>query len=296
MRLKVGTRPSPLAVKQAEEVANAYEKRGIECEIVRIETHGDMNRSAPLYGISERGVFVSSLNNALIDGRIDVAVHSAKDLPTELPQGLSISAVLKRECPNDSFVSHLTLKDMQPGSMIGTSSLRRSFMLKRVRSDIRISNIRGNVDTRLRKLEAGEYDGIVIAEAGLRRLGLSPKRELLSLDIFVPAPCQGIIGVVSGNGHPQIEDIASISDRITMDEMRIEREIVSFLNLGCSAPAGIYARKVENGIQIVSSFYSFDGTKHTDVSGKVTDPNDMKEFLDRIRTSVPSEYRMGGSE
>lgn len=295
MRLRVGTRPSQLAVRQAELVRAALSRTGIESDIVKIESHGDRDHQTALSGFKGMGVFVSSLNDALLADSIDIAVHSAKDLPSELPEDLSINAVLERGPHNDSLVSGTPLEELPSGAVIGSSSPRRSFMLKRVRPDLLVRDIRGNVDTRLRKLENGEYDAIILAEAGLRRLGISVPRQLLPETDFVPAPCQGIIAVVCRKGHRYYETISSITDQVTMEQMKIERSLTASMALGCSAPAGIFARYNGREYEVISSFYSRDGKRHTDISGTVQGEKDLGELLDRMKKSVPSDYGLGDS-
>ena len=296
MRLRVGTRPSQLAVRQAELVKAALSRTGIEGDIVKIESHGDRDHQTALSGFKGMGVFVSSLNDALLAGSIDIAVHSAKDLPSELPEDLSINAVLERGPHNDSLVSDTSLEKLPSGAVIGSSSPRRSFMLKRVRPDLLVRDIRGNVDTRLRKLENGEYDAIILAEAGLKRLGISVQRQLLPETDFVPAPCQGIIAVVCRKSHKDYQKISSITDQVTMEQMKIERSLTASMALGCSAPAGIFARYNGREYEVISSFYSRDGKRHTDISGTVQGEKDLGELLDRMKKSVPSDYGLGDSQ
>ncbi len=293
MRLRVGTRPSQLAVRQAELVRDAFSRIGIECDIVKIESHGDKDHQTTLSGFKGMGVFVSSLNDALLDGSIDIAVHSAKDLPSQLPEGLSISAVLERGPHNDALVSDTSLEKLPSGAEIGSSSPRRTFMLKRIRPDLLVKDIRGNVDTRLRKLENGEYDAIILAEAGLSRLDFSVKRQLLPETDFVPAPCQGIIAVVCRNNHQNYGVISSISDPVTMEQMKIERSLTASMALGCSAPAGIFARYSFNGFDVISAFYSRDGKRHTEITGTVHGEMDLVELLDKMKKSVPPDYGLG---
>lgn len=293
MRLRIGTRPSPLAVKQAELTGEAFSKIGIEWDIVKIESHGDMDHNTPLSGFSNRGVFVSSLNDALLEGRIDVAVHSAKDLPSRMPEGISISAALKRGPHNDSLVSRLPLAGLPPGSVVGSSSPRRTFMLKRIRPDISVKDIRGNVDTRLRKLENGQYDAIILAEAGLSRLGFPVIRQILPEKDFVPAPCQGIIAVACLSAHRDYKIISSISDAVTMEEMRIERGLTAAMNLGCSAPAGIFARYNGRSYDVISAFYSRDGKRYSEVTGQVSGADDLGSMIKELRETVPSDYGLG---
>ena len=291
MLIRLGTRPSKLALKQTDIVVRALAEIGVDTDIVQIETHGDSMKDEALFSMSDRGVFVSSLNQAILDGRIDAAVHSAKDLPAMLTEGLEISGVMEREDPHDVLVSNSTLAELPAGSVIGSSSLRRAAMLEQIRSDLELKNIRGNIDTRLRKLESGEYDGIIIAEAGLKRLGLNPQRELLDLDRFVPAPSQGIIAVVArknGNAHDILEQI---SHRKTCIELTCERNLVGSLELGCSSPAGIYCSLERDGkLSIRISLFSKTGKEHMELRERIIEPSEALDLGAKIKKTIPHSF------
>src|SRR6516162_2226695 len=202
--LRIGTRGSPLALAQASLVrarlaaAHGVAAERIEMKVIR--TTGDAIRDRPLAEVGGKGLFTKEIEEALLAGDIDVAVHSAKDMPTELPAGLSIAAVLPREDPRDVFISRkaATLRALPTGAIVGTASLRRQALVKRTRPDLAVVNFRGNVETRLRKLEEGAVDATVLALAGLRRLGLAEKATaILTIDEFLPAVGQGFLAVVA---------------------------------------------------------------------------------------------------
>jgi len=196
--IRVGTRASALARAQADSVAQALRARGEDVEIVTMQTEGDRLLSARLAEVGGKGLFVREIEEALLAGTIDVAVHSLKDLPAELPAGLELAAYPEREDPRDVLVSRAGggLEALPDGARLGTSSPRRRALALAVRADLKIEPVRGNVDMRLRKLAAGEYDALMLAAAGLRRLGLTPEHaEPLPADVFVPAVGQGILGI-----------------------------------------------------------------------------------------------------
>jgi len=197
-KIRIGTRGSLLALKQTEIVEKILkEKFGYESEIIRIKTKGDKILDSPLSKIGGKGVFVKEIEEALLEKKIDIAVHSTKDLPTELPKGLLIRAFLKRENAGDCFLSirFNTLKDISKGK-VGTSSMRRRAIIHSIFPQIEVEDIRGNLDTRIKKLKAGLYDGLVVSLAGVRRLGFEGFiREILSEDTFIPAAGQGAIAI-----------------------------------------------------------------------------------------------------
>lgn len=291
MNIRLGSRPSRLAIRQAELVAESLRAIGVDSTIIEVESVGDNMKDEPLFSMSDRGVFVSKLNEALMRGEIDAAVHSAKDLPSVLTEGVVISAVLPREDPSDVLVSSHTLKDMPPGSIIGSSSLRRIAMIKRFRPDLEVRNVRGNVDTRLKKLDKGEFSGIVIAQAGLSRLGLDPHRERLIDYGFVPAPAQGIVAVVTGKNGKAYDLCQSISHRETEIELECERNLVRTLELGCSSPAGIYCSlRPDSGIDVAVSLYSRKTSEFIDVKETIKSPDYAVSLGKRIRERIPESF------
>jgi hydroxymethylbilane synthase len=238
MRVRVGTRGSRLALIQAESVAAALRARGAEVEIVPIRTSGDQLAQVALADFGGKALFVKEIEEALLDGRVDVGVHSLKDMPAVLPAGLTLAAYPPREDPADVLVARggAALADLPPGGVVGTSSLRRRVLLLRRRPDLRAEPIRGNVDTRLRKLEAGDYDALVMARAGLRRLGVEPPgARALPLDTFPPAVGQGILGVEARAGEGPLLELLATLDH-TETRMQAEASAPSWR---ASAPAAI---------------------------------------------------------
>lgn len=242
-RIVVGTRGSKLALAQAEKVVKKLEEEGYKPEIKIIKSMGDIMKDKPLHEFKGVGAFVRTLDLALADGKVDIVVHSYKDVPSDRVKGTVIAAVLERESPCDAFISRngKSLDELEKNSLIGTSSLRRRAQLKRYREDLRFKNLRGNLDTRLRKLRDGLYDAIVVAEAGLIRLNLVDKIDYqrLNPEIFVPSANQGIIAVATRVGE---EDLISFMNHEKTDlEAKIEREVIKGLGVGCAVPVGVYA-------------------------------------------------------
>lgn len=240
MKLVVGTRGSKLALAQTEKVVESLRDR-YEVEVKVIKTTGDIMKDRPLYEFKGIGAFVRTLDTALASGEIDIAVHSYKDVPTQRVEGTVIAAVLSRDSPCDVLVSRdgSGFDELPKGAIIGTSSLRRRAQLKRLREDLRFENLRGNLDTRLRKLEEGVYDAIVVAEAGLQRLNIKTDYHRFSPDVVVPPANQGIIAVATRAGE---EDLVNfINDSRTWLEAMVERAVVKELGVGCAVPVGVYA-------------------------------------------------------
>ena len=242
-RIVVGTRGSKLALAQAEKVVKKLEEEGYKPEIKIIKSMGDIMKDKPLHEFKGVGAFVRTLDLALADGKVDIVVHSYKDVPSDRVKGTVIAAVLERESPCDAFISRngKSLDELEKNSLIGTSSLRRRAQLKRYREDLRFKNLRGNLDTRLRKLRDGLYDAIVVAEAGLIRLNLVDKIDYqrLNPEIFVPSANQGIIAVATRVGE---EDLVSFINHEKTDlEAKVEREVIKGLGVGCAVPVGVYA-------------------------------------------------------
>ncbi|WP_456328403.1 hydroxymethylbilane synthase, partial [Archaeoglobus sp.] len=192
-KIVVGTRGSKLALAQTAKVVEKLREKGYDVEIRIIKSTGDIMKDKPLYEFKGSGAFVRALEHALVRGEIDIAVHSYKDIPSNMLEGVTVSAVLERDSPHDAFIARNgeSLEEIKPNAVIGTSSLRRRAQLSLYRPDLRFENIRGNVDTRLRKLRDGLYDAIVLAEAGIQRLGLNVKYQRLPIEKFVPPANQG---------------------------------------------------------------------------------------------------------
>jgi hydroxymethylbilane synthase len=254
--IRIATRASALALWQAEHVASALQaaEPGCATELVRITTQGDRDRDQSLATLGGIGVFTREVQQAVLDGRADLAVHSLKDLPTEYTAGLSLGAVLPRAPRCDALLFPRgracgSLDDLPRGAKVGTGSLRRQAQLRSRRPDLRLCEIRGNLDTRLRKLDSGEYDAIVLAEAGLRRLGWDHRISLLLAppDMF-PAVGQGAIGVeCRGDDTRALGMLSAVDDPRTRCEVVSERACLSALKAGCHAPVGVWTRIEPDG-------------------------------------------------
>ena len=247
--LRIGTRGSPLALVQAGQVrARLAAAHGLAPERIGIEiirTSGDMIRDRPLAEVGGKGLFTKEIEDALLAGRIDLAVHSAKDMPTVLPAGLAIVAVLPREDPRDAFISRKsrTLHELPHGAVVGTASLRRQALVKRLRPDLAVVNFRGNVETRLRKLDAGEVDATLLALAGLKRLGRADAATaILSTDEFLPAVGQGIIALEARADDARTRALLdAINDRDAATALACERAFLAVLDGSCRTPIAGYA-------------------------------------------------------
>jgi hydroxymethylbilane synthase len=276
--LRIGTRGSLLAKWQAESVRKQlFAIAGVEAEIVIIKTAGDKMQQAPLTQIGGKGIFIKELEDALLDESIDLAVHSVKDIPTEVPRGLSFPAVCRRDDIRDCLISPTgsTLDNLRPGARVGTSSLRRRAQLLRLRADLDIRELRGNVDTRLRKVGDGEYDAIVLAKAGLDRLGLSQRiSETFSPEVFMPAVGQGAIAVETRLGDNETGDLLSkLDDPETRAAIITERALLAALQGGCQVPIGAWARIDRGEMVLEACVTSVDGQQH--VKQRLTGPPDQ---------------------
>ncbi len=245
MIIRVGTRRSRLALAQTNIVIKLLEAAhsNLKCEIVEIETSGDIMLDKDLSKIGGKGLFLKEIENALVKGDIDIAMHSLKDVPTQMPEGLEICAYLKRDNPTDCLVSALykSLAELPHGARVGTSSLRRKYQLLRLRPDLNIEFMRGNVDTRVRKVEMGEFDAAVMATAGLERLSLYDKiTEQFSVKQMVPAPAQGIVCVEAKSGSEAASIVAPIDNERSRHVAGIEREFMALMDGGCTLPFGAY--------------------------------------------------------
>jgi hydroxymethylbilane synthase len=243
--LRLGTRRSRLALVQSRQVAAAISAAtGREVELVEITTEGDVNRGA-LAKIGGSGVFVSALREALLTGRIDVAVHSLKDLPTKSADGLDLAAVPTREDPRDVLCARdgLTLAELPAGSRIGTGSPRRTAQLRALGFDLDVVDVRGNVDTRLGFVEQGKLDGVVLAYAGLARLGrLNAVTDVLDPQEMTPAPGQGALAIECRSGSELSDELAALDDADSRAAVVAERTLLAALEAGCTAPVGAYAQ------------------------------------------------------
>lgn len=252
--IKVGTRASELALTQTIIVVNEMKKHrpDFEFETVKITTQGDKFLDAPLSQIGGKGLFVKEIENALLSGDIHMAVHSMKDIPYEIPEKLKVMAVLKREDPRDAFISidGAGFMELREGARIGTSSIRREAQLKAIRQDIEVVPLRGNVRTRLRKMEELNLDGIVLAAAGLNRLGLDNMiTEYFPVDLIVPAPCQGILAIEISESFEEefMEIYPDLLDIKTLFEASVERKVMKRFGGNCKVPFGVHAQYIKEG-------------------------------------------------
>jgi hydroxymethylbilane synthase len=245
--IRIATRQSPLALWQAEHVAARLEQAfpGLKTQLVKMTTRGDKILDAPLAKIGGKGLFVKELEQGMLEGSADIAVHSMKDVPVEFPEGLHLAAILTREDPTDAFVSnhYKTLDDLPATARIGTSSLRRQCQIKEKFPNAEILSLRGNVNTRLAKLDAGEYDAIILASAGLKRLGMAERiTECLATQVSLPAIGQGAIGIECRVNDPFINDMLQVlHDQETGLCVKAERAMNARLSGGCQVPIAGFA-------------------------------------------------------
>jgi hydroxymethylbilane synthase len=263
--LTIGSRGSQLALWQARWVESRLGEHGIACRIEIIRTTGDKITDVPLAKVGVKGLFTKEIEEALLSGQIDLAVHSLKDMPTDLPAGLEIAAVPEREDARDA-IAGARLADLSAGARVGTSSLRRGAQLRRFRQDLIIESVRGNVDTRLRKLDEGQFDAIVMAAAGLKRLGWENRiAETLPPEIMCPAPGQGALAIEARSGSAACLILEHAPSRASVNA---ERAVLASLGGGCQVPIGAYAR-IENAILFLTAVVvSPDGREFVHQTGQ----------------------------
>jgi hydroxymethylbilane synthase len=277
--LRIGTRGSMLAKWQAEFIRKRlFAAAGVEAEIVIIKTAGDKLQHIPLTQIGGKGIFIKELEEALLEETIDLAVHSVKDVPTDVPSRLMFPAVCRRDDVRDCLVGS-TLANLRQGARVGTGSLRRQAQLLHLRPDLDFRDLRGNVDTRLRKVESGEYEAIVLSKAGLDRLGLSQRiSEILSPEICMPAVGQGAIAVECRLKDAEAGDIlAHLDDAETRTAIIAERALLSALQGGCQVPLGAWARIERGELVLEACVCSADGVQY--VKQRATAPLDQAAQL-----------------
>jgi hydroxymethylbilane synthase len=280
--VRVGTRGSRLAIAQTEIALVALRKvhPHVRFEVIAISTKGDVD-NRPLFTLDEKGIFEKEVNEAVKQGKVDFAVHSLKDVPSDLSDDLSVACIPKRASPNDVFVTDngQKLKDLAPGSVVGTSSLRRAVQLTKTRADLNVRPIRGNVETRVKKVISGEYDAAVLAEAGLSRLGMKDVIvQRFSIRDFVPAPGQGAIAIVCRSDDAALADMLQrIEDRHSRIAVLAERALIRKVEGGCRFPIGAVAITNEDKITLYASVFSADGKQsiHIKKSGRATKPEQL---------------------
>lgn len=266
-KIRIATRESPLAQWQAEFVRTRLQKLypGLAVELISIRTQGDRILDKPLSEVGGKGLFLKELEQQLLERRADIAVHSMKDVTIELPPGLKLAVILQRADPRDVLITNhfATLSEIPEGARIGTSSLRRQSQLRARRPDLVVTNLRGNVGTRLRKLDDQEYEGIILAAAGISRLLLDHRvREYLSADIMLPAVGQGAIGIETRSDEPELQQILQpLNDSETAIQLTAERAFSGRLYGGCQLPIAAYAVVSANELYLRGLVGSVDGSE-----------------------------------
>ena len=265
MKLTIATRGSKLALWQAEWVKKRLENLGHEVDLKIVTTTGDKILDKPLAEIGGKGLFIKEVEEALLRGDAQIAVHSLKDFPTDYDkEHFTLAAIPKRESVEDIFLSETfeTLAELPHNAVVGTSSIRRAMQLKAFREDLVITDLRGNVDTRIRKLKEGKYDAIILAYAGVKRLNMLKEvnyYEIIDTDIIIPAMGQGALGIETINDEAVINAVKPLNDLRTQVEVTIERDFVDELNLGCHAPVGVNAKiMVDDSIKIKAALMKDD--------------------------------------
>tara|TARA_X000000950_G_C13916018_1_gene661051 strand:- start:4010 stop:4942 length:933 start_codon:yes stop_codon:yes gene_type:complete len=264
--LRIATRESPLALWQANFVKDALNQHhpALFVELVPMTTRGDQILDSPLAKVGGKGLFVKELEKAMLDGRADIAVHSMKDVPMEFPEGLGLAVICEREDPADAFVSndYRSLKELPQGARVGTSSFRRQCQLKEQRPDLEILDLRGNVGTRLGKLDSGEYDGIILAAAGLIRLGLAERiRERLAYELSLPACGQGAVGIECRNDDLEtLKLLDCLHHTQTAARVTAERAVNARLEGGCQVPIASFAELEGDSLNLRALVGAVDGS------------------------------------
>jgi hydroxymethylbilane synthase len=274
----IGARGSQLSIAQTNWVIDQLKKvhQDLEFEIKPIKTQGDTD-TRPLFTIDQKGIFEKEIDRAVAQKEIDFAVHSLKDVPSQLDENLVLACIPKREMVNDVFISSddSTLETIKAGAVIGTSSLRRAVQISRKRPDVIVKPIRGNIETRIRKASGENYDAIVLAKAGITRLGIDVSFTELSIEDFSPSPGQGALAIVSRkNDENTIQMLKKIEDANSRIEIEAERALSDFVDSGCRFPLGAYAKLNGEELSLQVSAFSVDGKKslHVNKTGSKSDP------------------------
>ncbi|MDD1675788.1 MAG: hydroxymethylbilane synthase [Methanomicrobiales archaeon] len=276
MYIRIGTRGSKLALAQTELVCRRMTEQGVDAETVIVKTQGDTVTDVPLHEIGGQGVFVRALDEAILRGDIDAAVHSMKDIPASRPQGLSLCAVLARDSPADFLIFERDIDNVQ---IIGTSSMRRRAQLLRHDSSVTIKPLRGNLDTRIRRLVGGDFDAIVVAEAGIQRLGYQVSGVRLPPHRFVPTANQGTVAVVCRD-NPYLEESFRVLDHMpTRKDVLLERMVMEEVGGGCYTPLGIYCREGH----LIAEALSLDGTRWKRIEEDIQDEQAARNLGRRLR-------------
>ncbi|MFA6679787.1 MAG: hydroxymethylbilane synthase [Candidatus Methanomethylophilaceae archaeon] len=286
----VGTRESKLAMRQTQIFLDLAREQHPETEftIKGMKSSGDLDLTSSLDELQGFGAFVRELDAALLSGTIDVAVNSMKDMPIQMPDGICIPAVLPRAAAEDVVIP-CSLDELHAGAVVGTSSIRRAAMLKSLRPDLNTAQLRGNIQTRISKLDDGEYDAIILAKAGLDRMSIQHKMSVLSIDDFIPAPAQGAIAVTCRSDKPDVISILRcINDQSTLTEVTVERGLMRLMGAGCSSPIGINAKLSSKNIRVRAISFEYS---EIPIKIDVTIPIDYtKQDLFLIASSLKGEY------
>ena len=296
LKVILGTRGSSLALVQARHVAEKLRVAGLDVEVRVIRTTSDYLPETPLSVIDRRDVFTRQLDEALISGEVDLAVHSLKDVPTELPEGIELAAITERHNPLDVLISEERhdVDGLPEGAVVATSSLRRRAQLLNRRPDLRISEIRGNVDTRVRKLRAGEADALILARAGLERLGLDAPHTVLPPDVMLPAVGQGALTVAVREGSPMRETVReALNHTPTERAVRAERAMLRTLEGGCRVPVGALAVTEGGGVRLRGIVASLDGALVYQGEATGEDPDEVGERFARNLLEQGAEVVLG---
>ncbi len=295
MKFVIGTRGSKLSLAQTEWVVSQLKKTSPdhEYEIKTITTRGDTD-ARPLFFINQKGIFEKEIDRAVLEKRVDFAVHSMKDVPSELPEGLIIACIPKRESSNDVFISksNTTIDDIKSGALVGTSSLRRAVQIRLIRSDLNVKPVRGNIETRINKAIDGNYDAVVLAQAGLIRLGLKVNYSVLDPTKFSPSPGQGALAVVCrGEDTNTVSLLKKIEDADSRTAIEAERALSVIVDSGCRFPVGAYANVTDSTVNLNAVAYSVDGRESITVkrSGSKSEP-------EKLGREVGEELRKKGVE
>jgi hydroxymethylbilane synthase len=287
--LRIGTRGSRLARWQADWVAERLRRLGQPAELLEISTHGDVQQAGPIEEIGAPGVFTKAIQRALLAGEVDVAVHSLKDLPTDSVDGLLLAVVPPREDPADVLVSNVakSVAALPRGARVGTGSLRRQAQLRHLRPDLVIENVRGNVDTRLEKLDAGRFDALVLAKAGLARLGCAERiTQVLLPEIMLPAVGQGALGIeCRADDAATRAAVAALDDGATHAAVLSERALLAHLRGGCLAPVGAWGRFEGGVLHLSAVVLSSDGRQRLEANGSAL-PGDGEALGRRVAESL----------
>ena len=285
--LTIGTRQSLLAMWQSNHIAGLLRKQYPECEVIlkKIITKGDRILDVPLAKIGGKGLFTKEIETELLEGTIDLAVHSLKDMPTVLPEGLCLTAITERANVGDAFVSnkYSSFQELPQGAVLGTSSLRRKAQLLAARPDLQVVDLRGNVDTRLRKLDEGQMDAIILAAAGLERLGYGNRiRQVIPAEVCLPAVGQGALAIESRTADAEVREmLAFLNSGTTKAATDAERAFLGLVEGGCQVPIGVHAEVEADNIRIDAIIASLDGSKilKDNVSGPVEEGVALAEAL-----------------